>query len=330
MREKYFLLENIHNWQINFFCFNFDFIKAFSHSGGISMLSLALFFPSPSACALWGGVLQMLYHYKMTNRSEGDMRWRFVVLKTTRLYVKGNMWKEWMREGERESVRKKPKEIWTTRAWRDKMTPWNKFWNMKTTSKKKSLYSSILFLFYLFWCLSFIPQWVIGWFLSSWRKASPAFQNHMNESSWWCACDGEKKCVVEMWLCEKEKRKEERKIFCQKIFSPKRSFGKMKNVLLGRGEVRNHPLHMARTIKMGMICLFSGVICSSHGENDAWQKGKEILLLSCWLWLCLLLWTHRVIFPLSLHRCSSEQSFTIFFWTKKSFSFFRKNEIVVQ
>ena len=97
------------------------------------------------------------------------------------------------------------------------------------------------------------------------------------------------------------------------------------------GEVRNHLLHMPRTTKMGMICLFSGGICSSHGENDVWRKGKDILLLSCWLWSCPLLWTHRVIFLLFLHRYSSEQSFTIFFfWTKKSFSFFRKNEIVVQ
>ena len=100
-----------------------------------------------------------------------------------------------------------------------------------------------LFLFCLFWCLSFIPQWVIGWFLSCWRKASPAFQNHMNESSWWCACDGERKCVVEMWLCEKEKRKEKRKMFCQKIFSPKRSFGKTEECFprKGRGEEPSSP-----------------------------------------------------------------------------------------
>ena len=49
---KIFLLVNIHNSQINFFCFDFDFDKAFSRSGGISILSPVLFRPSPSACVL--------------------------------------------------------------------------------------------------------------------------------------------------------------------------------------------------------------------------------------------------------------------------------------
>ena len=71
-----------------------------------------------------------------------------------------------------------------------------------------------------------------------------------------------------MRLCEKEKRKEKRKMFDKRFSLQKGLSPKRKNVFLGMGEVRNHLLHMAGTIKMGMICLFSGGICSSHGEND--------------------------------------------------------------
>ena len=140
---------------------------------------------------------------------------------------------------------------------------------------EKSLYSPFLSLFSLFWCLFFISQWVIGWFISCWRKAPSAFQNHMDESPWWCACHVERKCVVEMWLCEKEKRKEKRKCFVKRFSLQKGLSAKRKNVFHGMGEVRNHLLHMTRTSKMRMICLFSGVIFSSHGENDVWRKGKE-------------------------------------------------------
>ena len=95
--------------------------------------------------------------------------------------------------------------------------------NMKET-EKNLFYSHFLSLSYLFWCLSFIPHRVIGWFLSCWRKASSAFQNHMNASSWWCACDVERKCVIEMWLREKEKRKEKKENVLPKDFLSKKDF----------------------------------------------------------------------------------------------------------
>ena len=190
--------------------------------------------------------------------------------------------------------------------------------------------SPFLFLFSLFWCLSFIPQWVIGWFLSCWRKAFPAFQNHVNESSWWCACDGERKCVVEMWLCEKEKRKEKRKMFCQKIFSPKRSFGKTEECSprKGRGEEPSSPHGKDcqngddRFVFWGHLLFTWWEWCLIKRERDS-SSFVLIVIVS------IVVNTPSDI-PVVSHPIFLRTIFHNLFLNKKSFSFFRKNEIVVQ
>ena len=89
-------------------------------------------------------------------------------------------------------------------------------------NEKNSFSSSIPSLSYLFWCPSFIPQWVIGWFLSFLKKSISCLPKSCEcfilvMRMWW----REKVCCRNVIVWKREEKGEKENVLSKDFFSKK-------------------------------------------------------------------------------------------------------------